>query len=102
MEPIAGSHFRILTPHNEVNHFCDKNMVLVLFCLLLLFFLNNFHVVPGVFSSTVLTCCMDPSWFPFLDFEPHLIKYTIKKKKKSVSKLFHVVVSFFFFLVLLC
>ena len=47
------------SPLSEINHFVPKNA-----------FFKWFHVVPSVFGLFMLTCYMEPSWFPFSDFEP--------------------------------
>ena len=56
---VAGSHFQISSPLGEINHFWNK-----------IAFFRWFHVVPGVFGSFMSTRYMEPSWFPFSDFEP--------------------------------
>ena len=56
---LVGSHFQIFSPLGEINHFCSQKCIF-----------RWFHVVPSVFGSFMLTCYMEPSWFPFSDFEP--------------------------------
>ena len=72
-------------------------------------FFRWFHVVPVVFGSFLLTCYLEPSWFPFLKIlspggeTNHFCKKKKKKKKKTgFFRWFHVVPHVFGSFMLTC
>ena len=56
---LVGSHFLILSPLGEINHFWNKHAIF-----------RWFHVVPSVFGSIMLKCYKELRWFPFHIFSP--------------------------------